>query len=110
MRNVYRSKKKDYPQEQIRQRTFSTDFINNLLATHNVTSFEDFQRKVPTHVKIRLLKDIGYVGQNIIKTLIKISTTDKIQKIKNQHFTQLLDENIDLTKVSSKCNMVNFIL
>jgi hypothetical protein len=69
-------KKKEQKQETIKQRTFSIDYINNLIDSYKTTSFEDFQRKVPTDIKIQLLKDLGYVGQNIIKSLIKIHITD----------------------------------
>jgi hypothetical protein len=60
---MYIDQKKDFPQEQIWQQAFSIYFINNLLATDNVTSFEDFQRKVPTDVKIRPLKERATLGK-----------------------------------------------
>lgn len=85
--------------ESLKQITFSTDFINNLIDTYHTTSFEDFQRKIPTNTKIQLLKEMGYVGQNILKTLIKIHTTDIQQKIKSKHFLQLLQENFDISHV-----------
>jgi hypothetical protein len=75
----YTEDKKQASKEAITQRTFSIDFISNLITTHKITSYESFQRTLPTNIKIQLLKQLGYVGQNIIKTLIKIHTTETLQ-------------------------------
>jgi hypothetical protein len=75
----YTEDKKTASKEAITQRTFSIDFISNLITTHKITSYESFQRTLPTNIKIQLLKQLGYVGQNIIKTLIKIHTTETLQ-------------------------------
>jgi hypothetical protein len=89
-------RKKQAKQETITQRTFSTDYISNLITSNNISSYEKFQRTLPTETKIQLLKQLGYVGQNIIKTLIKIHTTEKLQTIKSQHYYQLILNNFDI--------------
>jgi hypothetical protein len=71
-----------------------------LIETHKTTSFEDFQRKVPTATKIQLLKQLGYVGQNITKTPIKIYLTEKQQTIKSKHYLELLKDNYDISLVN----------
>jgi hypothetical protein len=70
--SMYTEEKKAISKDSITQRTFSIDFISNLIAQYSVTSYEDFQRKVPTETKIQILKQMGYVRQNIIKQLIRI--------------------------------------
>jgi hypothetical protein len=56
---------------------------------------------LPTETKIQLLKQLGYVGQNIIKTLIKIHTVESLQTIKTKHFYQILLDNFSLSQVKS---------
>jgi hypothetical protein len=90
-------KKKISSRDHITQRTFSIDYISDLTSQHNITSFENFQRQIPTATKIQLLKQLGYVGQNIIKTLIKIYTTDRLQTIKSKHYFHLLIEKFQIT-------------
>jgi hypothetical protein len=82
----YVEDKKTHTKETITQRTFSIDYISKLITDHKITSYESFQRTLPTEVKIQLLKQLGYVGQNIIKTLIKIHTVESLQTIKTKHF------------------------
>ncbi|XP_033610052.1 uncharacterized protein LOC111871565 isoform X2 [Cryptotermes secundus] len=83
--------------ETITQRTFSIDYISCLIVDNKITSFEAFQRILPTHTKIQLLKQLGYVGQNIIKTLIKIHTIKSLQEIKKEHYYQLLIDNFGIS-------------
>jgi hypothetical protein len=98
----YIEEKKHASSETITQRTFSIDFISNLILTHKITSYESFQRTLPSNIKIQLLKQLGYVGQNIIKTLIKIHTTEALQMIKQKHFYTLIAQNFDITKVQQQ--------
>ncbi|XP_023711693.1 uncharacterized protein LOC111866715 [Cryptotermes secundus] len=91
--SIYTEEKKQISKETINTRTFSIDFISDLIQQHQITSFEDFQHKVPTPTKIQLLKQMGYVSQNIIKTLIKIFVTEKQQQIKSKHYFQLIVDN-----------------
>jgi hypothetical protein len=95
--NQYTEDKKALTQQSINQRTFSIDYISSLITEHKITSYESFQRTLPTDIKIQLLKQLGYVGQNIIKTLIKIHTTETLQTIKTKHYYQLLLDNIDIS-------------
>jgi hypothetical protein len=95
----YVEDKKTHNKETITQRTFSIDFISKLITDHKITSYESFQRTLPTDVKIQLLKQLGYVGQNIIKTLIKIHTVESLQTIKTKHFYQILIDNFSLPHV-----------
>lgn len=97
--NQYIEEKKTTSQETITQRTFSIDYISNLTTTHKITSYDSFQRTLPTNIKIQLLKQLGYVGQNIIKTLLKIHTIETIQTIKTQHYYTLLANNINIQQV-----------
>jgi hypothetical protein len=45
-------------QSSYRQRTNAIDFVNNLIKEHSIESYEDFQRKINSSIKIRLLKDM----------------------------------------------------
>jgi hypothetical protein len=84
---MYTDHKKQLNQQgSYRQRTNTIDYINNLIVQHSIDSYEDFQRKIPSPIKIRLLKDIGYIGQNLVRQLIKIHNTDILQK---NSFTKL---------------------
>jgi hypothetical protein len=100
----YTEDKKQASKETITQRTFSIDYISNLILTHKITSYESFQRTLPTNIKIQLLKQLGYVGQNIIKTLIKIHTTETLQTIKNQHYYTIMHNNCEIQKIQ-QCNI-----
>jgi hypothetical protein len=95
--NQYTEDKKTLTQQSINQRTFSIDYISSLITEHKITSYESFQRTLPTDIKIQLLKQLGYIGQNIIKTLIKIHTTETLQTIKTKHYYQLILDNIDIS-------------
>jgi hypothetical protein len=105
--STYIEEKKSQEHETITQRVFSIDFINNLIHTQNTISLEDLQRKIPAAVKIQLVKQLGYVGQNIIKSLIKICTTDKQQHIKEHHYLQLLAANFDPLQASPSNTLWN---
>jgi hypothetical protein len=83
--------KKSTSDHVIKQGTFSIDLINSLIQ-HATSSFKGFQRKVPAEIKIQLLKELGYVVQNIIKSLIKIHTTETLQ-VKSMHFFDILISN-----------------
>jgi hypothetical protein len=98
----YTEDKKTASKEAITQRTFSIDYISNLITTHKITSYESFQRTLPSNIKIQLLKQLGYVGQNIIKTLIKIHTIETLQQIKSQHFYNIILQNFNITSVLSE--------
>jgi hypothetical protein len=95
----YVEDKKQLTKETITQRTFSIDYISKLITTHKITSYEAFQRTLPTDVKIQLLKQLGYVGQNIIKPLIKIHTVESLKTIKTKHYYQIILDNFSLDKV-----------
>jgi hypothetical protein len=95
----YIEDKKQQTKETITQRTFSIDYISKVITTHKITSYEAFQRTLPTDVKIQLLKQLGYVGQNIIKTLIKTHTVESSQTIKTKHFYQIILYNFCLQNV-----------
>jgi hypothetical protein len=95
----YTEDKKTSNKEAITQRTFSIDYISNLITTHKITSYESFQRTLSTNVKIQLLKQLDYVGQNIIKTLIKIHTTETLQSIKQQHYYTIILNNFNIQHV-----------
>jgi hypothetical protein len=95
----YVEDKKALKKETITQRTFSIDFISKLITDHKITSYESFQRTLPTDVKIQLLKQLGYGGENIIKTLIKIQTVESLQTIKTKHFYQIMIDNFSLSQV-----------
>jgi hypothetical protein len=97
----YTEDKKQASHETITQRTFSIDYISNLIVTHKITSYEPFQRTLPTNIKIQLLKQLGYVGQNIIKTLIKIHTTETLQTIKQQHYYTIIGKNCEIQKIQT---------
>jgi hypothetical protein len=99
--NQYIEEKKILSKETSNQRTYTIDYISNLITENKIYSYEQFQRVLPTATKIQLLKQLGYVGQNIIKTLIKIHTTETLQTIKTRHFYQLVLDNIDLSAVST---------
>jgi hypothetical protein len=98
----YIEDKKQLNKETITQRTFSIDYISKLITTHKITSYESFQRILPTDVKIQLLKQLGYVGQNIIKTLIKIHTVENLQTIKTKHYYQIIIDNFSLRDVKQQ--------
>jgi hypothetical protein len=95
----YIEQKKQASKETITQRTFSIDYISNLILDNKITSYEAFQRILPTETKIQLLKQLGYVGQNIIKTLIKIHTIEALQNIKTKHYYQLILDSFDISLV-----------
>jgi hypothetical protein len=57
-----------------------------------------FHRVLPTQTKIQLLKQLGYVGQNLIKSLIKIHTIESLQSIKTKHYYQILLDNFEMPK------------
>jgi hypothetical protein len=97
--NQYRGQKK-MQTKTITQRTFSIDYISNIITTHKISSYESFQRTLPTNIKIQLLKQLGYVGQNIIKTLIKIHTTETLQTIKHQHYYTILLNNCNIQAIA----------
>jgi hypothetical protein len=97
----YTEDKKTASKEAITQRTFSIDFISNLITTHKITSYESFQRTLSTNIKIQLLKQLGYVGQNIIKTLIKIHRTETLQTIKHQHYYTLINQNCNIQHIQT---------
>jgi hypothetical protein len=44
--DTYTEEKKAQKKETITQRTFSIDYINSLIQTHNIESYEDFQRRL----------------------------------------------------------------
>jgi hypothetical protein len=100
--NQYIEEKKAAKKETITSRTFSIDYISNLITSNNITSYENFQRTLPTQTKIQLLKQLGYVGQNIIKTLIKIHTIEKLQNIKTHHFYDIMIHNFDISKTKQE--------
>jgi hypothetical protein len=100
--NQYIEEKKQAKKETITSRTFSIDYISNLITSNNITSYETFQRTLPTQTKIQLLKQLGYVGQNIIKTLIKIHTIEKLQNIKTHHFYDIMIHNFDASKAKQE--------
>jgi hypothetical protein len=81
-------------------RNFSIDYISSLIQDNKITSYEEFQRTLPTPIKIQLLKELGYVEQNIIKTLIKIYNIDNLQHIRSQHYYSLTKESFRLSEVS----------
>jgi hypothetical protein len=87
-------------QSSYRQRTNTIDYINNLILEHKIDSYEDFQRKISSPIKIRLLKDIGYIGQNLVRQLIKIHNTDIIQEIISKNYLDLLNDNFILDCVN----------
>lgn len=87
-------------QSSYRQPTNTIDFINNLILEHKIESYENFQRKISSPIKIRLLKDIGYIGQNLIRQLIKIHNTDIMQDIISEHYLDLVYDNFDLNKIN----------
>ncbi|PNF30105.1 hypothetical protein B7P43_CG03137 [Cryptotermes secundus] len=95
----YIEQKKQASKESVTQRTFSIDYISSLITENKITSYESFQRILPTETKIQLLKQLGYVGQNIIKTLIKIHTIEALQTIKTKHYYQLIIDSFDLSLV-----------
>ncbi|PNF43721.1 hypothetical protein B7P43_CG14071 [Cryptotermes secundus] len=95
----YVEQKKQASKEAITQCTFSIDYISSLITENKITSYESFQRTLPTETKIQLLKQLGYVGQNIIKTLIKIHTIEALQTIKTKHYYQLIIDSLDLSLV-----------
>ncbi|PNF43723.1 hypothetical protein B7P43_CG14073 [Cryptotermes secundus] len=95
----YVEQKKQASKETVTQRTFSNDYISSLITENKITSYESFQRTLPTETKIQLLKQLGYVGQNIIKTLIKIHTIEALQTIKTKHYYQLIADSFDLSLV-----------
>jgi ATP-dependent protease Clp ATPase subunit len=99
---MYTEEKKTISKETITQRTFSIDYITSLIQDYSVSSFEDFQRKVPKDIKIQILKQMAYIGQNIIKTLIKIFVTEEQQKIAHTHYFRLLAYNFDILSVSDE--------
>jgi hypothetical protein len=45
--------------------------------------------------KIQILKQMGYIRQNIIKTLIKIYVTETLQEVRQKHFFDTLIEKYD---------------
>jgi hypothetical protein len=49
-----------------------------------------FNRIIDVDTKIQLLKQLGYVGQNIIKTLIRIHHTQFLQSVSSQNFYELM--------------------
>jgi hypothetical protein len=89
----YIEDKKTTEHQTVNTRTFSIDYISSLIQDNSITSYEEFQRKLPTSIKIQLLKQLGYVGQNIIKTLIKIYNTENLQTFRSQHYYSLLHNN-----------------
>jgi hypothetical protein len=100
---MYIEEKKAQTNESVSQRTFPINCIHSLIESYNTPSYEDFQRKIPSDIKIQFLKQLGYIGQNIIKSLIKIyvHTTDRLQSIRNKHFLQLLVDNFYVNCVQS---------
>jgi hypothetical protein len=92
----YVEDKKSSAKHTVNQRTFTIDYISNLITDNNISSFESFQRILPTDIKIQLLNQLGYVGQNLIKSLIKIHSIASLQLIKTKHFLTLLSENINI--------------
>jgi hypothetical protein len=97
----YIEEKKKISKQTVNNRTFSIDYISNLITENGINSYESFQRILPTQTKIQLLKQLGYVGQNIIKTLIKIHNIETLQSIKTTHFYQII-HNISLHEVNPK--------
>jgi hypothetical protein len=83
-------------QSSYRQRTNTIDYINNLIIEYNIDLYEDFQRKIASPIKIRLLKGIGYIGQNLVRQLIKIHNTDILQSIITKKYLDLLHDNFNI--------------
>jgi hypothetical protein len=92
-------KKGENLQHSYRQRTNSIDFINSLIYQYQIESYEEFRRKIPSQIKIRLLKDVGYIGQNLVRQLIKIHITEIHQKINSTNYLSLVLDNFDISQL-----------
>jgi hypothetical protein len=64
--------------------------MSQLITETDIQSFEEHQRNITNEVKIQMFKQMRYVGQNIIKSLIKIFLTESREITKQKHFLQLL--------------------
>jgi hypothetical protein len=97
----YIEEKKKTDHQTVNTRNFSIDYISSLIQDNKITSYEEFQRKLPTSTKVQLLKQLGYVGQNIIKTLIKIYNIENLQHIRSQHYCSLMHKSFQSHAIHS---------
>jgi hypothetical protein len=67
-------------------RSTTIDYITSLIETTNATSYEDFQRKIDSSIKIQLLKQLGSQSKSLTIQLVKIYNLQQKMKIRQTHY------------------------
>jgi hypothetical protein len=78
-------------------RSTTIDYISSLIETTNSTSYEDFQRKIDSNIKIQLLKQLGSQSKSLTIQLVKIYNLQQKMKIRQTHYLEFINE-VDMSK------------
>jgi hypothetical protein len=68
-----------------------------LIESTNATSYEGFQRKIDSSVKIQLLKQLGSQSKSLTIQLVKIYNLQQNMKIRQTHYLEFITD-LDMSK------------
>jgi hypothetical protein len=71
-------------------RSTTIDYISSLIESTNASSYEDFQRKIDSSVKIQLLKQLGSQSKSLTIQLVKIYNLQQKMKIRQTHYLEFI--------------------
>jgi hypothetical protein len=73
-------------------RSTTIDYISSLIESTKASSYEDFQRKIDSSVKIQLLKQLGSQSKSLTIQLVKIYNLQQKMKIRQTHYLEFITD------------------